>query len=405
MPQETPEDQFQRGAALQTAGRFGEAVAVYLDLAGRVLTLKLALNLGLCLTEIGERAKAEHYLELAARHSPNEPAVRRLLGDAYTESDRIDLAEAEYRAALALRPDDGQTQLALAGLYLSLGRYAEGWPLMRARAELNPDVIPPVNVRFPEWRGEPLEGRAVLVWVEQGFGDQIQFARFMGGLKARGAAPVTLGCRPILADLFQTLAGVDEVIAIGARDVVEVAQHDYWSRYMSLPEPLGVTLETLPSDPYLTAPADRRARWTGFGNGARVGFVWQASPTGFNGANKGLPPEQAQRLLDAGAVSLHPEDSGAQDFADTAAIMDGLDLVISIDTSAAHLAGAMGRPCWTLLPYIHTDWRWLRERTDSPWYPDMRLYRHGERQDWAGMVDRVLLDLAAAGLATGLDAA
>ena len=124
-----------------------------------------------------------------------------------------------------------------------------------------------------------------------------------------------------------------------------------------------------------------------------VGLVWQASPTGFNAANKGLPRAVAQRLLDRGAISLQPEDTGAADFADTAAIIARLDLVISIDTAVAHLAGAMGKPCWTLLPYVHCDWRWLRDRGDSPWYPGMKLYRQAQPQDWSQTLDQVLADL------------
>jgi tetratricopeptide (TPR) repeat protein len=397
-PSEINEAQFQQGLALQQEGRLAEAVEVYLDLASRVVTLKLALNLGLCLGQTGDRVGAIRYLELAARHRPQEPAVRRLLGGAYSEAGRIVEAEAELLAALALRPDDNQTKVALAGVYLSLGRYAEGWPLMDARIALHPDVVPPIQLSFPPWRGEPLQGKSILVWVEQGFGDQIQFARFANSLKALGASRVTLGCRPILGDLFETINGVDAVSRAAVGDTVQIATHDYWSRYFSLPEPLGLTLETLPAEPYLTAPAGRRPRWADYAPGAQVGLAWQASPTGFNGANKGLPPNQAQRLLAAGAISLHPEDTGAKDFADTAAIVERLDLVISIDTSVAHLAGAMGKPCWTLLPYLHCDWRWLRGRTDSPWYPSMRLYRHGERQDWRGMVDAVLADLSAAKL-------
>jgi hypothetical protein len=229
-------------------------------------------------------------------------------------------------------------------------------------------------------------------------------ARFVGSLKARGAAHVTLGCRPVLAPLFATLAGADAIVPIARGAAAQVATHDYWSRYFSLPEPLGLTLETLPAEPYLSAPTDRLARWAGFAGRARVGVVWQASPTGFNAANKGLPDDLARRLLDAGAMSLQPDDTGAQDFADTAAIVAGLDLVISIDTSVAHLAGAMGKPCWTLLPAIHCDWRWLRERSDSPWYPSMRLYRQATPRDWRGTVNQVLADLAAAKLVSGLGA-
>jgi ADP-heptose:LPS heptosyltransferase len=134
--------------------------------------------------------------------------------------------------------------------------------------------------------------------------------------------------------------------------------------------------------------------------------AWRASPTGFNGANKGLPDGLAQRLLDLGAISLDPADTGAADFADTAAIIEGLDLVISIDTSVAHLAGAMGKACWTLLPAIRCDWRWLRDRTDSPWYPTMRLYRQTRPGDWTATVEQVIADLGSAGLARrGLGAA
>jgi hypothetical protein len=397
MQDETFEATYQRGAALHKAGRFDEAIEIYLGLTRQVLTVKLAVNLGAAFGEIGERALAEHYLALAARHRPDDANVRRMLGLAYAESGQVALAEAEFRAALAVDPDSPSVRLGLASLYLSTGRYAEGWPLMAARVSVNPDVVPPVNLPRPEWRGEPLAGKSILVWVEQGFGDQIQFARFANALKTQGAH-VALGCRPALADLFGTLAGADACIPIAVRGTISVATPDYWTRYVSLPEPLGVTLETLPAEPYLSAPADRRAQWAGYRKTARVGVVWQASPTGFNAANKGLPDDLAQRLLDHGAISLQPQDTGARDFADTAAIIETLDLVVSIDTSVAHLAGAMGKPCWTLLPYIKCDWRWLRDRTDSPWYPGMKLYRQTRPRDWRETVDQVLTDLEATGL-------
>jgi hypothetical protein len=398
MQSETTEDSFERGAELQQARRFAEAAEVYLRLASTVLTVNLAINLGACLSEIGDRAGAERYLALAAGQRPGDAKIRRLLGVAYGESGRTDLAERELLAALAANPGDGATELALSGLYLSLGRYAEGWPLMAARAALHPDVVPPISLKFPEWRGEPLAGKSVLVWVEQGFGDQIQMARFAAGLKARGAARVTLGCRPQLAHLFSTLEGADAIVPVAVRTSVSVDDHDYWSRYFSLPEPLGVTLETLPAAPYLSAPADRRAQWAGAGGGARVGLAWQASPTGFNAANKGLPRDLAQRVLDRGAISLQPEDNGARDFADTAAIIENLDLVMSIDSAVAHLAGAMGKPCWTLLPYMRCDWRWLRDRADSPWYPTMVLYRQTRPGDWSQTVEQVLRNLGSSGL-------
>jgi hypothetical protein len=398
MQGDSNEDRFRQAATLQQERRFAEAAELYLDLARTVLTVNLALNLGLCLHEIGERERARHYLALAVRQQPGNADARRLLGAAYAEAGLTDLAEEELRAALAARPGDDAATVALGGLYLSLGRYAEGWPLLAARTRLHASVVPPVAVSFPEWRGEPLAGKSVLVGVEQGFGDQIQMSRFAAGLKARGARRVTLACRPALAHLFSTLADVDAVTPVAPRTSAAVAPHDYWSRYFSLPEHLGVTLETLPARPYLAAPADRLARWADHARGARTGLAWQASPTGFNAANKGVPPALAKRILDAGAISLEPQDTGAADFADTASIVDTLDLVIAIDTATAHLAGAMGKPCWVLLPYIHCDWRWLRDRTDSPWYPTARLYRQTKARDWTETVDQVLADLTARGL-------
>jgi hypothetical protein len=398
MQGENEEASFEDGAELQRAGRFAEAAEVYLRLAGKVLTVNLAINLGLCLTETGDFARAQHYLGLAAAKRPENPDIRRLLGAAFAEAGRTDEAEAEYRAGLAAKPGDESILLALGGLCLSMGRYAEGWPLLHARVALHPGVVPQISLSFPEWQGESLAGKSMLIWVEQGFGDQIQMARFTRELKARGASRITLGCRPPLTHLFSTLESVDVVMPVPAHAKIPVATHDYWTRCFSLPGRLGVTLETLPAQPYLSAPADRRARWADYARGAKVGLVWRVSPTGFNARHKLLPDNLAQRLLDRGVISLEPADTGAEDFADTAAIIETLDLVISVDTATAHLAGAMGKPCWTLLPYVHCDWRWLRDRTDSPWYPTMKLYRGADPRDWTGVVDRVLDDLAAARL-------
>jgi tetratricopeptide (TPR) repeat protein len=383
---------FAEAVRLQRAGAFAEAAEAYSRLAATTLTVNIAINLGLCLTECGRFAEAQPWLALAAQHRPQSVEIRRLLGNLYSETGEIDRAEQEYRAGLAFAPADGSLRLALAGLLLSVGRYREAWPFLEARVALNPDVVPPIEVSFPEWRGEPLTGRSILVWYEQGLGDQIQFARFAQSLKAAGAAHVALGCRPALAALIAIAPGVDEVIPAGRGEAVRIRKYDFWSRYFSVPGHLGVTLEALPNRPYLSAPEDRRERWRGFEG---VGLAWRASPTGFNARNKTVPDALAQRLIDLGARSLHPEDTGAADFADTAAMVEQLDLVISIDTSVAHLAGALGKPCWTLIPRLHADWRWLRDRTDSPWYPTMRLYRQTEPDDWAPVIARIEADLDA----------
>ncbi|HEX3699507.1 MAG TPA: hypothetical protein VHV27_02420 [Phenylobacterium sp.] len=388
----SPDPAFAEATKLQQAGAFADAADAYRRLAKQQLTINLASNLGLCLCEIGAFEEAEHWLMLAARHRPGEPMLRRLMGNLYAETGRVGPAELEYRTGLLFKPDDPALQMALGGLLLSLGRYQEGWPLQEARALVHPDVVPPVEVSFPQWRGQPLTGRSILVWYEQGLGDQIQMSRFAQSLKALGAAHVALGCRPPLVELLKTAPGVDEIVPTPRGEQVQVRPYDFWSRYFSLPAPLGLTLETIPQPPYLFAAPERLARWPGFKG---VGLAWHGSPTGYNAQHNKLSDALAGRLLKLGATSLHPEDTGAADFADTAAIVEQLDLVISMDTSVAHLAGAMGKPCWILLPRLHRDWRWLRGRTDSPWYPSMRLYMQAKAGDWTPVVDQIVGDLKA----------
>jgi tetratricopeptide (TPR) repeat protein len=384
---------FEDAARLQRQERFAEAVAAYRQLAQPAITTRVAANLGICLTELGEYEEARRWLQLVVKHKAGQAELRQRLGAVYAAQDEVDLAEIEYRTALALDPGNGLAETSLAGLYLSVGRFAEGWPLLEARTRLHQRVTPGV-ANWTEWQGEPLAGKSILIQVEQGLGDQIQMVRFARDLKARGARWVTAGCRGPLAPLFLTAPGVDATLVLDAGRHATLERHDYWSRYFTLPRWLGTTEADLWRGPYLSAPEDRKARWR---PDARIGVAWQASPTGFNGRNKSLPPEQARRLLERGAISLQPEDTGVKDMADTAAIVDALDLVISIDTSIAHLAGAMGKPTWTLLPALKTDWRWMRGRRDSPWYPSMRLYRQRTPFDWGPIIDEVLQDLEAFG--------
>lgn len=377
---------------LQQARRYAEAAAIYAALAKTHLTVNVAQNLGLCLEALGEYPQAEHWLLVAARHRPDDPVLKRLLGSVLAAQGRLGEAEQAFRAALALHPADTGATLGLAALLLSVGRFEEGWPLMEARLDAHAGAVPRVELPYPEWRGDPLAGRSVLVAVEQALGDQIQMARFAQTLKDRGAGLVTLACRPPLVPVFETAPGVDAVVGVAAGEAASVPRHDCWTRYFSLPARLGITLETLPKAPYLFARPERRTRWRGF---TGIGLAWQASAAGFNGAEKSLPRNLADEFLDLGCISLRPEDTSAQDLADTAAVIDQLDLVISVDTAVAHLAGAMGKPCWTLLPALRTDWRWMRDRSDSPWYPSMRLFRQRTPGDWRTVVDEVKAALAA----------
>jgi hypothetical protein len=349
------QDLFAQGFRLQQAGRFQAALELYRTIAKSVVTVNLACKMAFCLSSIGELDEAQVWLRLAADHKPGDKTVL-------------------------------ETSLKVCGELLAVGRYREGWPLMEARVALFPDLVAPMKVNFPEWKGETLAGKSILVWVEQGFGDQIMLVRFAEQLAERGAR-VSVACRPPLAALFAGIEAIHEVISIAQRQQMSIDRYDYWSRYFSLPLHLGATLDSLPNAPYLRAPADRMGRWAGYSG---VGLMWRTSVTGGNAAAKMLPDAQAQRLLESGCVSLQPEDTGVADFADTAAIIEQLDLVISVDTAVAHLAGAMGKPCWTLLPVQGLDWRWMLEREDSPWYPSMRLFRQRQAGDWTSVVDEVL---------------
>jgi len=336
--------------------------------------------------DAGRLDAAEAFYREAAARFPAEAEPHHHLGGLHRRRGRLDLAEAEYRQTLKLAPSAVATMRLLASLLLSQGRFAEGFALFEAR-HAHPNMKKP-PLPFPEWTEGPVAGKALLIWPEQGFGDQIQSARFAPVLKALGAE-VTLLCHPALVRLFEESLGVRVLAAQGA---VEFPDPDLWVMQGSLAARLGCTVETLPNAPYLRATG----AWPPLGEGFKAGFKTRGSPGHENDANRSLPDAAAARLaaLPARMLSLDPADTGAKDFADTAAILDQLDLVISVDTSVAHLAGAMGKRCWVLLPAEGTDWRWLIGRTDSPWYPSATLYRQQPGEPWDAVIDRVAADLA-----------
>lgn len=340
------------------------------------------------LREAGQAAQGRRLLQGALAATPDDPDLLHHLGVLSEADGDLAAAEACYRRALALAPEAMPTARLLGLLLLSLGRYREGFALVEARHAL--DALQKPKLPYPEWAGGPVAGRRILIWPEQGLGDQIQFARFAPILRDQGA-DVTVICWPPLQRLFADSLDVRVVAAAGE---VSFPDPDGWVMACSLAARLGVTPETIPAGPYLHAA---RPWPRPLPAGCKIGLMTNGNPTNGNDRNRSLSPDAAARLraLPAQVVDLSPAATGARDFADTASLMAELDLVISVDTSVAHLAGALGKPCWVLLPARGLDWRWMRERRDSPWYPSLRLYRQTTPGDWGPVVREIEADLAA----------
>jgi lipoprotein NlpI len=376
-------------------------------------TLQTYLNLGAMLTA---RHRADAALAVyadALAFAPAAPALLSNRGMALAVSGREDDAEACYRRALEIDPGYRKAAFNLAYVLLRQGRWAEGWMRLDAR-----DWLAPMQdyLRFPRWDGGPLVGRRILVGVEAGHGDMIQFCRYCAQLKDAGAARVGVLCHPGLVALFGSLRGADEIIPLDRP--LDRAAWDVWVAPLSLPLHVGTTVDTVPAAlPYLTPEAARVARVAPLLAGApgemKIGLVWKGNPRFENDAARSLPSlatlapllqvpgirwfslqkGQGEDEAKEGVVDLAP---AIDDFADTAALIAGLDLVITVDTACAHLAGALGIPCWVLLPAWQPDWRWLAGRADTPWYPHvMRLFRQRRDGAWDEVVKEVAAALAA----------
>ena len=370
-------------------------------------------NLGSALRALRRLDEAESELRRAVELRPGYASALANLGLVLQEQARYSEALDGYDRALASDPTHAAAHGNRAMLLLLLGRLREGFAEYEWRWRMPGFATPRREFPQPMWNGGPLAGRTLLVHAEQGLGSAIHFARYAGLAAARGGR-VFLECRRPLHRLFaQSLVRPAGPVAdIVVKDEGPPPPFDCHAPLMSLPHLLGTTLDTIPGEvPYLTARREDVAAWRERLAGAprpRIGLVWAGNPDHENDRNRSMPAQFLARLVtDAPAASFSlqvpasgelsaafPPGSVADlapalgDFADTAAVVANLDLVISVDTALAHLAGALARPVWLLLPYV-PEWRWLLDRDDSPWYPTMRLFRQRRPGDWGGLVEHL----------------
>ncbi len=405
-----------RGTVLKDLRRFDEALAAY-DEGHRLNASipELEFNRANTLRTVGRFAEAIAGYDRAIALKPDYAEALSARGLARMDVRQLDGALADCRRAIALRPDLAEAHWNLSLCLLMGGDYPAGWEEYEWRYRV-PDAAP-FRRTFPQpmWLGgDSIAGKTILLHAEQGYGDTIQFCRYVELVAALGAR-VILEVQPALASLLAQVAGAHQVIARGAA----LPAFDCHCPLLSLPHALRTTLASIPARvPYLTAAPERVAAWRkrlAGRPGPRIGLVWSGSPTHGNDAHRSAALQALAPLLDTGAtfISLHKElrDTDARflvehpkvlhfgpelgDFSDTAALAGALDLVISVDTSVAHLAGALGKPVWILLPFAASDWRWLLDRSDTPWYPTARLFRQPSLSDWNGVVSQVRTALLA----------
>ena len=433
--------------SLHQRGDTNTAEAIYREvLAGKPDHPLAQHYVGVLEYQRGALATALPLLERSVSAVPNEPEFHNNLGLAYAAADREADAIDQYRAALALKPDHAVTwnNLGLAlqslndvagaiaafgraielkpyfahahwNLSLALlldGRSADGWREYDWRLAL-PELGKGRHVYAgPTWDGAAAQGKTLLLYAEQGLGDALQFARYATPL-AKSGARVLIHCPEALSPLLATIQGVAQVVS----GETALPRYDAHLPLMSLPRVFATTLATIPADvPYVSVATERRAdaRSTVAARGGRVnvGIAWAGSKAHTNDRNRSCPFVALSPLLDLPDVtwfSLQQGDAAAQAattpgggrlvplaagtaLADTAALIAELDLIISVDTSIVHLAGALARPCWVLLPFA-PDWRWMLGRDDSPWYPTLRLFRQSRLRDWSAVVTCVAAEL------------
>jgi len=424
-------------------GRLSEAI----DLYQRILATNPAfepawINLGVALRAEGQVSASIGCLRRGTALKPDDAGAMSNLGNALRAAGRLDEAVQCHEAARALDPETGSYIYNHALVLRDQGKFGEAlrnfdkavargydtaelkWDRALAlllQGDLRPGFaeyewrwkIPdakPRGLDKPAWNGENLSGKTLLVYAEQGFGDTIQFLRYLPLIQTQSVAParIVFECQKPLARLI-AISPAFENIDIVIRDETPLPPFDATVALLSLPHLVGTTVDIIPADiPYLTPPpeSDQAPHQSG---DLQIGFVWAGKPTHRNDRNRSMALQTLAPIFETPGTAFHSLQLGDQanaiaaqgfsalardcrdqiaDFADSAALLTRLDLVIGVDTAVIHLAGALGRPVWTMLPYA-PDWRWQTGRTDCPWYPSMRLFRQSHPGDWHSVIAKI----------------
>ena len=366
-------------------------------------------NIGYMLQRQGKFEEAIAAYERALAIKPGFAMAQNNLGIVLMEQGDLDQAIAAYERALAIKPDYVEAQWNLSLTLILLGNYKRGWPLYESRITKKINKGKYYIFDKPLWQGEFIEkGTKMLICSEQGFGDFIQFCRYFAMLNNIGAELIVEAPRPLL-NLISSLECPMALVEKGDK----LPEFDVYCHLMSLPFIFGTTVETIPNrTPYIYADSNKLQTWRdklGPHGRPRVGLVWSGSAKHSRDRNRSLKLDQLSNLISihsiewhslqkeyrehdqyflANAPAIFQHQDALRDFSDTAALVECMDLIISVDTSVAHLAGALGKPVWILLPFA-PDYRWLLDREDTPWYPTARLFRQSNIGEWQSVIDHV----------------
>jgi tetratricopeptide (TPR) repeat protein len=393
---------FLRGSALSALGQPATAIdALQRALARDPDNAGAWLNLGNACADLDRLDEAERHCREAIRRTPDLVEAHASLGFVLTSLGRLDEAIAACEAAIALQPDCFQAHWNEAVAALLAGDFTLGFSKYEWRKRHDRFRRDFIDLPGPEWDGDDPAGRTILVHAEQGLGDTIQLARYLPEIAARGGLPV-LACERPLIPLLADIQGATVV----AKDA-PLPDYDCWIDQMSLPRVFATRPETIPApEGYLRGDQARVDAWRAIlPDGPNVGLAWGGNPAHSNDRRRSMPISALDRILAVSGVSFVNLQVGPRageadladlspcltDYAETAALVASLDLVITVDTSIAHVAGALGRPAWVMLPYA-PDWRWILGRDDTPWYASLRLFRQEVPGDW----DAVTASVAAA---------